>query len=103
MGSSGSSGDLTSGALRRLGRTRLISATAPTDDNGLVRLWERNRSFVLESRSSSPSRAHLVDRRWRVRWNLPDPPVDEHSGGTLPQTRWPIGQRDARPVSAAMT
>jgi hypothetical protein len=49
-----------------------MSATAPTDNHGLVRPWERNRSFVLESRSPSPSLAHLVDRHWRVRWNLPD-------------------------------
>src|SRR5215217_1511468 len=71
MGSSGSSGDLTSGSLRRLGRFRLMSATAPTDNHGLARPWESNRSFVLDSRSPSPSLAHLVDRHWRVRWNLP--------------------------------
>jgi AraC-like DNA-binding protein len=46
-----------------------MSTTAPADNHGLVRPWERDRSFSLESRAPSPHLERLVDRHWIVRWD----------------------------------
>jgi AraC-like DNA-binding protein len=43
---------------------------APTDGHGLLRPWERDRSFTLESRLPSPGLERLVDRHWMARWDL---------------------------------
>jgi AraC-like DNA-binding protein len=47
-----------------------MPAAPPAGNHGLVRPWERDRSFILESRSPSPSLERLVDRHWIVRWDL---------------------------------
>jgi AraC-like DNA-binding protein len=46
-----------------------VSASSATDGHGLLRPWERDRSFTLESRPPSPGLERLVDRHWMVRWN----------------------------------
>lgn len=40
-----------------------------TDAHGLVRPWERGRSFELDSAAPSRTFGELVDRYWMVRWN----------------------------------
>ena len=47
-----------------------VSTAAPTDNHGLVRPWERNRSFRLESVAPSRQLERVVDRHWIVRWDL---------------------------------
>jgi AraC-like DNA-binding protein len=47
-----------------------MPATPPAGNHGLVRPWERDRSFILESRPPSPSLERLVDRHWIVHWDL---------------------------------
>ena len=47
-----------------------MPATPPAGNHGLVRPWERDRSFILESRLPSPSLERLVDRYWIVHWDL---------------------------------
>lgn len=42
----------------------------PAGNDGLVRPWEGNRSFILESCWPSPALERLVDRHWIVRWDL---------------------------------
>lgn len=47
-----------------------MPATSDGQHHGLVRPWERGRSFLLESRPPSPSLDRLVDRHWIARWDL---------------------------------
>jgi AraC-like DNA-binding protein len=47
-----------------------VSTSSLTDGHGLLRPWERDRSFTLESRPPSPGLERLVDRHWMVRWDL---------------------------------
>ena len=47
-----------------------MSTTAPKDNNGLVRPWERDRSFRLDTFAPSRQLKHVVDRHWIVRWDL---------------------------------
>ena len=47
-----------------------MPATPPAGTHGLVRPWERDRSFIVESRPPSPSLERLVDRHWIVHWDL---------------------------------
>ena len=47
-----------------------VSTAAPTDNHGLVRPWERGRSFRLESVAPSRQLERVVDRHWIVRWDL---------------------------------
>jgi AraC-like DNA-binding protein len=47
-----------------------MPATPLSGNHGLVRPWERNRSFILESRPPSPALERLVDRHWIVHWDL---------------------------------
>jgi len=47
-----------------------VSASSAPDGHGLLRPWERDRSFTLESRPPSPDLERLVDRHWMVRWDL---------------------------------
>jgi AraC-like DNA-binding protein len=47
-----------------------VPTTSPTDNHGLVRPWERDRSFHLEGLPPSPQLERVVDRHWIVRWDL---------------------------------
>jgi AraC-like DNA-binding protein len=47
-----------------------MSTVTQTDNHGLVRPWERDRSFRLESVAPSRELEHVVDRHWIVRWDL---------------------------------
>jgi hypothetical protein len=43
-----------------------------TDNHGLVRPWERDRAFQLETLAPSPQLQRLIDRHWIVRWDRRD-------------------------------
>jgi AraC-like DNA-binding protein len=47
-----------------------MSLPGASDGHGLLRPWERDRSFTLESRLPSRGLERLVDRHWMVRWDL---------------------------------
>jgi AraC-like DNA-binding protein len=47
-----------------------VSIRSPSDAHGLVRPWERGRSFELASRPPCAALERLVDRFWSVRWDL---------------------------------
>jgi AraC-like DNA-binding protein len=55
---------------RCLGKIRLLPITPQTNSYGLVRPWERGRSFELHHRPPSPQLDHIVDRLWMARWDL---------------------------------
>jgi AraC-like DNA-binding protein len=46
-----------------------VPAPALNDHHGLVRPWERGRSFLLESTPPTPALARVIDRHWVVRWD----------------------------------
>ena len=41
-----------------------------TNNYGLVRPWERGRSFELHRRAPSPQLDHIVEQHWIARWDL---------------------------------
>lgn len=47
-----------------------MSTTAQQDVHGLVKSWERGRSFHLERVPPSPELEHIIDRHWIVEWDL---------------------------------
>jgi len=47
-----------------------VSTGLSTDNHGLVRPWERDRSFRLDGVAPSPRLRGVVDRHWIVRWDL---------------------------------
>lgn len=47
-----------------------MSALPYPDSHGLVRPWERNRSFHLHSVAPTTRLEHIVDRHWIVEWDL---------------------------------
>jgi AraC-like DNA-binding protein len=47
-----------------------MSVAPQTKGYGLVRPWERGRSFELHHRNPSPPLEHIVDRYWMARWDL---------------------------------
>src|SRR5262249_47367641 len=42
--------------------------------HGLVRPWERGRSFTLDSHAPTAQAARVVERHWIVRWDTGDEP-----------------------------
>jgi hypothetical protein len=49
-----------------------MSATSQSDNHGLVRPWERGRSFQLEHLAPSPALERIVECHWTVHWDLRD-------------------------------
>lgn len=47
-----------------------VSMTRQNDVHGLVRPWERGRSFHLERITPSPELDDTIERHWIVRWDL---------------------------------
>src|SRR3954471_3789890 len=47
-----------------------MSTRSPTDNHGLVRPWERDRSFHLATLRPSSGAERIIDRHWMVRWDL---------------------------------
>jgi AraC-like DNA-binding protein len=43
---------------------------SPPDNHGLVRPWERDRSFHLATLRPSSGAERIIDRHWMVRWDL---------------------------------
>ena len=51
-------------------KIRLLPVASQSNNYGLVRPWERGRSFELHHRAPSPRLDHIVERHWIARWDL---------------------------------